>query len=229
MKLSDLNNLDFNNAGIWPWPLKLFSVLLVMAAVGGLGYYFDAQDLLTQLDNARLEEQKLKQDFVRKQGVMANLDAYRKQIAELQGMLKTMLKQLPTSTEMPDLLEDISKTGRVNGLAFELFRPEAEQPRDFYAAKPITIKARANYHQFGAFVSTIAALSRIVTVEASALVDPRATPGSQKAQSDAGDGENPPLIIDATLQTYRYLENEEADVLTDAAQPGAQAKPKQGG
>jgi len=125
--------------------------------------------------------------------VLANIDAYRAQIKELEGMLNTMLRQLPTRTEMPDLLEDISDTGVFNGLEFQLFRPEAEQPRDFYAAKPITIKARAYYHQFSAFISSISALSRIVTLEKATL---------------ASAGADAPLSIDATLQTYRYLEDD---------------------
>ncbi len=211
MNLSDLRDLDFSNSGAWPWPIKLFAVLLIMAAVGGLGYYFKHKDMLVELEGVRAQERTLRVEFERKQAVMANLEAYRAQIEQLQGMLATMLQQLPTSTEMPDLLEDISNTGRTNGLAFELFRPEADQPRDFYAAKPISIKAQANYHQFGSFVSAIAALDRIVTLEAATMTDPR-TGGSRGVPDDI-EMQNPPLLIDARVQTYRYLENDGADAL----------------
>ena len=191
MNLSELNDLDFNNAGSWPAAIKAVAILLVIAAVGAAGYWFDTKDLLSELDASRHIEQELREEFTRKQKVLANIDAYRAQIEELKGLLATMLKQLPTRTEMPDLLEDISNTGRSNGLAFELFKPQSEQPRDFYAANPIAIRARATYHQFGAFISSIAALSRIVTLEQATL-----------------SGKDDALLIEATLQTYRYLDEE---------------------
>lgn len=193
MKLSDLNDLDFSNAGSWPTIVKAVAVLLVVAAVGTTGYWFDSKSLLEELDAAQRSEQQLRQKFIRKQKVLANIDAYRAQLEELSGMLATMLQQLPTRTEMPDLLEDISNKGRTNGLTFELFKPQNEQPRDFYAAKPIAIRAKANYHQFSAFVSSIAAMSRIVTLESATL-----------------SGKDNDLLIEATLQTYRYLEEEDA-------------------
>lgn len=210
MRLSDFSNLELNNAGVWPWPIKLVAVVLLMGAVGFGGYKAFTEDKLAELERVRAEEPRLRADFVRRQEVMANLEAYRAQIAELQGMLRTMLEQLPTSTEMPDLLEDISNLGRVNGLQFQLFRPENDQPRDFYAAKPITINARANYHQFGSFVSAVAALGRIVTVESAALVDSRQPRSGRGVSADL----NPPLTINARLQTYRYLDEAADDLLT---------------
>ena len=137
---------------------------------------------------------------------MANIGEYRKQLEELQGLLDTMLKQLPTQTEMPDLLESISDTGKVNGLVFSLFKPEGEVPRDFYAAKPISIRATGTYHQFSEFVSSVAALSRIVTLEAANLSRPTTNNRNQPLDLD-----NETLSISATLQTYRYLDADESD------------------
>ena len=208
MKLSDLRNLDFSNVGQWPPPVKAIAIVIVIAVGGGTGYWFFTRDELDALDKSRRTEQQLRQEFVTKQRVIANIDAYRAQIEEMQKMLKDMLKQLPTRTEMPDFLEDVSNTGRRNGLNFELFKPENEQPREFYAAKPISIKARASYHQFSAFVSNIAALSRIVTLE-------NATLGVEQQQKAGGSvavntpKNERPLFIEATLQTYRYLEEED--------------------
>ena len=204
MKLSDLTNLDFSNAGQWPPVAKAVSIAIIIAAVGGAGYWFFTRDQLETLNKARLTEQQLRQEFTTKQRVMANIDAYRAQIEEMQRMLKDMLRQLPTRTEMPDLLEDISNTGKRNGLNFELFKPENEQPREFYAAKPISVKARATYHQFGAFISNVAALSRIVNLENVSL--------NVEQQKDRKTGssakEQKPLLIEATLQTYRYLDED---------------------
>lgn len=216
----DINSLDFNNAGSWPLPIKLIAVVLVMVAVGGLGYYLDTSDQIVELERVQQEEPTLKDEFKKRQQVWANLILYRAQLEELKTLLKSMLKQLPTSTDMPALLEDITNTGYTNGLSFELFRPEAEQPRDFYAAKPITIRARANYHQFGSFISAIAALSRIVTLEGAVLVNPAVAPSRG---AEIPDEENPQLVINAKLQTYRYLEVDAAE--TEVLKPNTPAKP----
>jgi len=109
---------------------------------------------------------------------------------------------LPTGTEMPDLLDDVSNTGKKNGLDFELFKPEAEQPLDFYAAKPITIKAKATYHQFGSFVSGVAALPRIVTLENVTL----SSAGMGKDGKPVAGVKSETVDIQATLQTYRYMD-----------------------
>lgn len=125
----------------------------------------------------------------------------------MQGDLQAMLRQLPTSTEMPNLLDDVSNTGKSNGLEFELFKPEADKPLKDFTAKPITIKARGTYHQFGVFVSGVAALPRIVTLENATLEfvnDKDIRLGGDAKGAKASKAKNEPLKIQATLQTYRY-------------------------
>lgn len=209
MNLSEINlsDIDLREAGDWPLAGRLVLVVLVIAAVLGAGYYLFTSNQLVELDRVTNEERQLRDEFAQKQRVAANLESFRQQLQQMESDLQVMLGQLPTGTEMPELLENISDTGKKNGLEFELFKPEAEQPRDFYAAKPITIKARANYHQFGAFVSGVAALPRIVTLENASLA--RAIPaasgrGGTTKTGPAGDlGQ---VDIQATLQTYRYME-----------------------
>ncbi|NJM11010.1 MAG: type 4a pilus biogenesis protein PilO [Synechococcaceae cyanobacterium SM1_2_3] len=195
MNLSEINlsDIDIREAGDWPLAGKMVLVVLVIAAVLGAGYYFLTEQRLLDLEKVTLEEKGLREEFKEKMRATANLEAMREQIRQMEADLQVMLKQLPTGTEMPDLLEDVSNTGKKNGLEFVLFKPEAERPRDFYAAKPITIRAQGTYHQFGAFVSGVAALSRIVTLENATL-------------SGASGGKTGPqsLNIQATLQTYRY-------------------------
>ena len=199
MNLSEINLSDFDlrEAGDWPLAGKAVLVVLIIAAMLGAGYYFIINDQLNALDEATRKEQALRQEFIEKWSVVANLEAFRQQLKLMETDLEALLRQLPTGTEMPNLLDDVSNTGKKNGLEFELFKPELEQPKDFYAAKPITIKARGTYHQFGAFVSDVAALSRIVTLENATLVNPA---------SKTGKAVNVPLTIDATLQTYRYMD-----------------------
>ena len=220
MNLSEINLSDFDlrEAGDWPWVGKIILAVLVVAAVLGAGYYFFTSSSLEKLDQVSNEEQKLRQEFIEKQRVAANLESFRAQLKQMEAELEIMLRQLPTGTEMPDLLQDISNTGKKNGLDFELFKPEAEQPRDFYAAKPITIKAQGTYHQFGAFVSGVAALSRIVTLENATLTSKVATNKANKTSEKPSGAES--LDIQATLQTYRYMD--------EASEPPAAGQQKGG-
>lgn len=199
MTLSDLNDLDFNNLGTWPLPIKIAAAVLLMAAVGAAGWYFHIQDLIAELEAKERQEVSLRSEFEEKQKVAANLEAYRERIAHLEDILEDLVQQLPTRTEMPDLLEEVSDLGRANGLNFQLFRPEAERRQEFFAAVPITIRATATYHEFGEFISSIAGMERIVTLESAEL------------SPTGGNGITPgprALNISATLQTYRYLEAE---------------------
>lgn len=204
MNLDQLRNLelDINRGGDWPLAAKVVLLILTFSVVVGAGWYLDTSDQIGLLDAERDKEQQLRQEFIAKQRVVANIDAYRAQIKELEQMLGDMLKQLPTKTEMPTLLEDISNQGRANGLVFSQFRPLDEVSRGFYAAKPIQIKAQATYHQFGAFVGSVAALPRIVTLENVSM--------SGIAVKDYNRDSAEPLTIEATLQTYRYTEDDSA-------------------
>jgi len=139
------------------------------------------------------EEITLKKDFEKKQAKAANLDAYREQLEEMRQSFGAMLRQLPDKTEVASLLVDVSQTGLAAGLEFELFRPQPENKKEFYAELPINIRVLGEYHQFGQFVSGLAALPRIVTVH-DVTIEP------QK------DGKK--LVMAAIAKTYRYLEEE---------------------
>ncbi len=215
MNLADLQDLDLSNAGNWPLPVKLVVALLVCVIVSGAGYWYMIREGIEQRDKAIWAEQRLREDFVAKQRVMANLDAYRKQIEVMKGMLDKVLRQLPTSTEMPDLLEDISSTGRRNGLQFQMFKPESTIPKEFYAAEPIAIKAEATYHQFGSFISKVAALPRIVTLEKAELEVLKAGEKKKREKTKLTIDDGEVLSITATLQTYRYMDPAEQAALQE--------------
>jgi len=198
MNLSDLNNLnlDPNNIGSWPLAARGIVILLLCIAILFAGYYLDTSDQLLELDTAKAKEQTLKQEFETKQAKAANLNAYKAQMIEMQRSFGALLQQLPGKTEVADLLVDISRVGIVSGLEFELFKPEAEVPKEFYAELPIKIRVKGDYHQFGNFASGTAALPRIVT-----LHDLSISSGGKKSGDDR-------LIMEATAKTYRYLEKD---------------------
>jgi type IV pilus assembly protein PilO len=200
MNLAELKNLDINNVGAWPLPIKGVAFALMFCAVLGIGYWFESQGQLPELDKSRQQERDLKEVFKTKAAKAANLEGYKQQLEEMKQSFGAMLRQLPNKTQVADLLVDISQTGLASGLEFELFKPEAEIPKDFYAELPISIRVKGRYHDFGAFVSGVAALPRIVT-----LHDIKIKPvGSQK---DKGGSR---LVMDLTAKTYRYIEEEGA-------------------
>ncbi|MBK5967854.1 MULTISPECIES: type IV pilus inner membrane component PilO [Thiorhodovibrio] len=202
MDLNQLNELDFNNLGEAPVPVKAVIILLLCAAVGYGWYHFSTSKQIEQLKTAERKETELKQTFETKQKKAANLDAYKQQLADMDESFGAMLKRLPNQTEVDDLLIDVSQTGLASGLEFELFQPTGEQARDFYAEYPIKVRVTGQYHQFGEFVSGLAALPRIVTIHNIAIQGDNG--GGRGRGAAAGPGDS--LTLDATVKTYRYLE-----------------------
>lgn len=192
MNLSDLNELDINNIASWPLPARIFVVAAVFVGVLGLGYWLDIKDQRINLEKVEAKETELRQTFEAKAKKAANLAAYEQQLEEMRESFGAMLRQLPNKTEVAELLVDISQTGLASGLEFELFKPQAEVPKEFYAELPISIRVKGDYHEFGNFISGVAALPRIVTVH-----DVNVAPK---------DGE---LTMDLLAKTYRYMEDDE--------------------
>lgn len=191
----DLNNLDFSNIGSWPTAVKGALIAVVAVGVLALGYFLDVQTQQENLDRITIEENRLKEDFEFKQAKAANLESYKAQMVEMEDSFGAMIRQLPSKTEVEDLLVDISQTGLASGIEFQLFKPLAEKHIEFYAELPITLKMTGTYHQFGEFVSGIAALPRIVTLQNISIV--------------GGKGKKSLLTMDVTAKTYRYLDESE--------------------
>src|SRR5258708_21469661 len=195
--LDQLRTLDPRDVGRWPVAVRGFFVFLGFAVVAAFGWYmFVWNDDRPLLQKAQADELDLRAQFENKQQRAANLDAYRAQIGEMERSFGALLRQLPGKTEVPSLLVDISQTGLAAGLEEKLFQPETEQKKDFYAELPIKIRLSGSYHQFGEFVSGIAALPRIVTLH------------DIDIKSDNKDAYDQ-LSLELTAKTYRYLDEEE--------------------
>jgi type IV pilus assembly protein PilO len=193
----DLRSLDMNDVGRWPFLFRALTVGIIFAAVtAGAVYYFVIKQKMPVLEAAQAQEEQLRGAFELKQRKAANFDAYKAQLAEIEESFGAMLRQLPGKTEVPSLLVDISQTGLAAGLEEELFRPQGERVREFYAELPITIRLSGTYHELARFVSDVAALPRIVTIHDVSL----------KKQKDGVGGD---LVMDLTAKTYRYLEEGE--------------------
>jgi type IV pilus assembly protein PilO len=207
--IDQLRTLDPRDVGRWPLAVRGFFVLLIFLVCSAFAWYmFVWNDDRPVLQKAEADELDLRSQFENKQQRAANLDAYKAQLGEMERSFGAMLRQLPGKTEVPNLLVDISQTGLGAGLQEKLFQPAGEQGRGFYAELPIRIRLVGSYHEFGTFVSGIAALPRIVT-----LHDIQITPVDAKSGYDN-------LTMDVTAKTYRYIEDEGG---------GRSAKKKAGG
>ena len=193
MDLSQLNELDIRNIASWPLPARVLVIGIIFVGVLGLGYWLDTKDQGMRLEKAEQKEQELRQAFEVKAKKAANLQAYEQQLEEMRESFGAMLRQLPNKTEVAELLVDISQTGLASGLEFELFKPQSEIPKEFYAELPISIRVKGDYHEFGNFISGVAALPRIVTVHDVAI----------EQSKEQG------LTMNILAKTYRYLDEEE--------------------
>lgn len=160
----DLAELDFASIGVWPLPVRVALLALLALVVLSGAYFFHIKDLNTRLDTARLQEQQLRQEFETKAFEAANLDAYRRQMAELEASFEVLRAQFPSDTEVPGLLEDITGIGLGSSLNITSIELQPERAAELYVELPIMITARGGYHDFGSFISGVAGLSRIVTL-----------------------------------------------------------------
>jgi len=203
----ELSELDLNNIGSWPTAVKVIAGVLLMALILGLGYNFHISDLEAQLQQQADQEATLKEQFSTKAFQAANLETYTEQMKEMETSFGAMLRQLPSDTEVPGLLEDITRTGLGSGLEFEEIKLLPEVTQQFYIELPIQISVTGTYHDLATFVSGVASLPRIVT-----LHDFEVKPMDPKAS-------NSQLRMSILAKTYRY---------NDQGLPGTNAVPAQG-
>lgn len=193
MNLSDLNNLDLKDITNAPAPVRALVLVFLFVAILAAGWYLVWADALRGLDVARAEEQSLRDSYSAKKGQVFHYEAYKRRLVEVEQSLAAMLRQLPDRSQMDALLADINQVGVGRGLEFDLFRPGVETPTDFYATLPVAIKVAGSYHDIGGFVSDLAKMPRIVT-----LHDVNLAPGKDNH-----------LNMEARVQTYRYLDENE--------------------
>jgi type IV pilus assembly protein PilO len=191
----DINDIDINDIGkigMAPMSVKIALIILICILVAVAGYFLDITKQIDNLKTAENEEISLKQTFEEKQSKAANLDAYKQQLDEMRRSFGALLRQLPNKTEIETLLTDISQTGISSGLDIEYFKPEGLTPKEFYAEYPIKLMVTGRYHQFAEFVSGVAALPRIVTLQ-SIEIGPAEKTGVK-------------LKMEVTAVTYQYLD-----------------------
>ena len=212
MDLNQLSDLDFSDIGNWPVVAKAVLVVFLCGVVAGGWYWFVTLDQLDNLTRVEARETELRVSFEAKQRLAANLEIHREQLVQIEEFLTDLLRQLPGSAEIAALLVDVSQTGLAAGLEFDLFRPAGEVSKSFYAELPIQVEVTGTYHDLGRFASGLAALSRIVTVHDVVI--------SSLDRSVRGAAAASKLRMQATVKTYRYIEDEESRKAQETKQGG---------
>jgi type IV pilus assembly protein PilO len=197
----DLRKADVNNLGSSPFGVQVVFAGVLFAVICAIGWYMYFNPKHEEFDTLVAREKTLRGEFEQKQERAANLQAYREQLQQIELVLQQMLRQLPGKTEMPDLLVDISQSALASGITNELFEPQVEISKDFYAEKPISLRMVGSYHQFGEFVSTVASLPRVVILTMHDI--------SLKRADRAPDTPAGQLVLEGTVKTYRYLDESE--------------------
>ena len=192
------NTLDINNFGGWPFSVKLTIWAFILAGMIFLGYMLLLKPKMDEISNANAQEQNLLNEFKEKDSKLRNLQSYQRQLQEMEASFNQQLDQLPKETEIPGLVEDMNVTGVNSGLKFKNIRLEPEIKQEFFIEQPISMEAVGDYHSFGAFVSSIAALPRIVT-----LHDFTLTAG----QNTEKRTDIPQITYNLKAKTYRYIGN----------------------
>jgi type IV pilus assembly protein PilO len=193
MTLDELNKLDLKTLADWPMPTKLGVLGILFIVIVGLGWWFDWRSGLAALAVDKQHETELRATFTTKKNQAINLEAYKKQLVDIEEAFGALLKQLPNKQEMDALITDVNQAGLGRGLQFDLFKPQPETVSEFYAETPIQVKVSGGYHDIAAFVSDVSKLSRIVTMQDISI---------EPAASGV-------LNMDATVKTYRYLDDDE--------------------
>jgi type IV pilus assembly protein PilO len=206
--INELRDLDFGDIGSAPTSVRYIILSFLLVIIIAIGYFLLVKTKIEQLELVEKKEVVLRVDFEKKQEKAANLEAYEVQLAEMQELLETMFRQLPSKTEMDKLLVDVSQTALGAGIDVQLFQPNAEAHHDFYAERPISVRMLGDYHQFGEFVSGVASLPRVVILTMHDISLRRANAGNIAG----GDGR---LLLEGTVKTYRYIDEEEAAELAE--------------
>ncbi len=195
LKNFDWNNLgDIETIGVWPNVVKFVLGLVLFVGCLGAGYWFHVKELQANLVTVQNREAGLRNELETKAVLAANLEAYRQQLVQMEEDFGSLLAQLPGETEVPGLLEDINDTGLGSGVEFDSIQLQPEQAREFYIELPINILVNGTYHDFGAFVSAVASLPRIVTLHDFTINSP---------------GNRSELNMQITARTYRYRADNE--------------------
>jgi type IV pilus assembly protein PilO len=193
----NVSDLDVNNIGNWPIPIKAITIALLCFLVLGAGYWYDTKIQLETLETVQQEEQTLFTQYEKEQKKANSLPDLIEQLKRIKSSFAVLLKSLPSENEIDQLLQDISQTALASGLDIEVFQPAEEQQSTdgVYQEKPISLTLTGTYHDFGKFVTEVSLMERIVT--------------QHNVSITVINKDDDKLKIQITAKVYRYIEEKD--------------------
>ncbi len=216
---SSKTNLDLNNLHLLNLPAKLFIALLAVAAMLGLGYAGLFKSQLESLEEYEAKETELKNTYKQKSIDAASLDNLKEELAAIRSAFDIMLKQLPTDSEIPNLVQELHQAGSSNGLRLDSVIPQPPVDDGPIQRLPYSISITGNYNQISQFTRDVGSLSRIITLESLKI--------TQSAENGGGaDGKSSILNLSAIATTYKAKSIEELAAQQQAAEAAENAGQK---
>jgi type IV pilus assembly protein PilO len=211
--VGQFRGLTANEPETWPVAPRITFCVLAFLVMLVLGWQFHWSDKSDELERTRREQETLKQSYKSKVAQVSNLEALRAQKKEVEQRVAVVERQLPDKTEMDALLADVNHAGVARGLQFELFKPQPAVIKTYYAEIPVNLRVTGRYHDVAQFNADVAALSRIVSMQALQLTSGK-------------DGSG--MTMEAVAMAYRALDEDEQIARRKAAAAAAAGKPAKG-
>lgn len=175
---------------------------VIAVALAGLYYlypYAAAQEQLA-LDTSHVESLERSNRAAQREFASNSAGTLRAEAAEQRSALTAMRRLVPTSNEVPALLEEVSTAARRAGLDVGGFTPEPVIRGEKFDTHRYKVTIIGGYHDIGEFLANVGSLPRIVAPVHFALAP--ANGGARRANPRARNAERTGLEATVTLQTY---------------------------
>jgi len=190
--------------GVPVWQCVAGLVTVVVLLVGGYVFaiWMPLGEKIEGVEKSIQGEQKVLQ---RNRQTARDLPRKRLQFEEMKNQLKLASSMLPEKSQIPDLLDGVSRAGKHAGLEFSVFQPLGEVKKELHAEVPVSLSTTGTYRQIALFLSTVGEMQRIVEVKGLSF----------------SQGKGDELQVNGQAVTYRLLDDQEIKQ--------AQQKPAAGG
>lgn len=197
----DFSTLEIKEIGLWPLILRIIIMVLVSVLTLVAAYYLVLKDKFELIDKQHGQEEEKRKEFKEKYNLAANLSAYEKQMIEVKERYKQLLQELPSSDQLPELIDNITRQAENNGLKYQSIKPGAAKSLlGFYKELPIDLVVSGTYNGFGGFVSDLSKIPRIVTLHDFSI---------KRAPSTEDSPQNS-LVMNISAKTYWLSPDEES-------------------
>ncbi|MBM4280787.1 MAG: hypothetical protein FJ137_08515 [Deltaproteobacteria bacterium] len=181
-----------------PLQQKIGGVFIAVALIAAGTWFLSVSDSLTKVEEHDSTLEKQEGELQKLQRQAQNRTQFLREVERLKQRLREAEEQLPKNAEIPKVLKDIDYEAKQAGLRVDRFEPQGEQQQGDFAAVPLKMTVRGNYHELAVFLDRLSKMPRIVNVTDLNMTAPIV--------------ENKKIVVASsyTATTYRFLEREEA-------------------